>query len=106
MHYFIQGWFGIIKAGTTRLSDVAPRQESQVSRTTSEGFLSSRMATKVQCLKCPASVDWTNATWQISFGLTHRHWSIFSAVSDSPNREAFFSGISPEVLKGLALRLQ
>ena len=27
-----------------------------------------------------------------SFGLTQRHWSIFSAVNDSPHREAFVSG--------------
>ena len=32
------------------------------------------------------------ATWQTSFGLTQRHCFIFSAVSDSPQREAFFSG--------------
>ena len=66
--------------------------ETQVSRTTSPAFLSSRMATKVQCLRCPASVHSTNATWQTSFGLTHRHCSIFSAVNDSPHREALFSG--------------
>jgi hypothetical protein len=64
----------------------------QVSRTTSAGFLSSRMATNVQCRKCPASVHSPNATWQTSFGLTQRHCSIFSAVSDSPHREAPFSG--------------
>ena len=26
------------------------------------------------------------------FGSTHRHWSIFSAVNDSPHRDALFSG--------------
>ena len=50
------------------------------------------MAMKVQCLKCPASVHSTNATWHTSFGLTQRHWFIFSSVSDSPHREALFSG--------------
>ncbi len=65
---------------------------TQVSRTTSDGFLSSRMATKVQCLRCPASVHSRKATWQTSFGLTHRHSCIFSAVNDSPQREALFSG--------------
>ena len=50
------------------------------------------MATKLQCRRCPASVHSTNATWQTSFGVTQRHCSIFSAVSDSPHREAFFSG--------------
>ena len=40
----------------------------------------------------PASVHSTNATWQTSFGLTQRHCFIFSAVSDSPQREALFSG--------------
>ena len=67
-------------------------QKSWFQRTTSAAFLSSRMATKVQCRKCPASVHSTNATWQTSFGLTQRHCSIFSAVSDSPHREALFSG--------------
>ena len=60
--------------------------------TTSEGFLSSRMPTKVQCLRCPASVHSRKATWQTSLGLTHRHSCIFSAVNDSPHREALFSG--------------
>jgi hypothetical protein len=46
----------------------------------------------MQCHKCPASVHSTNATWQTSFGLTQRHCFIFSAVSDSPQREALFSG--------------
>ena len=32
-----------------------------------------------------------NATWQTNFGLTQRHCFIFSAVSDSPHREALFS---------------
>ena len=50
------------------------------------------MATKVQCLRCPASVHSTNATWQTSFGVTQLHSFIFSAVSDSPHREALFSG--------------
>jgi hypothetical protein len=66
--------------------------ETQVSRITSAGFLSSRMPMKVQCLKCPASVHSMKATWQTSFGLTQRHWSIFSAVNDSPHREDLFSG--------------
>jgi hypothetical protein len=65
--------------------------EIQVSRTTSAGFLSSRIPMKVQCLRCPASVHSTNATWQTSFGLTHRHWFIFSAISDSRHLEALFS---------------
>ena len=43
---------------------------SLVSRTTSAGFLSSRMATKMQYRKCPAAVHSTNATRQTSFGLT------------------------------------
>jgi hypothetical protein len=38
--------------------------EPQVSRTTSAGFLSSRIPTKVQCLRCPASVHSTNATFK------------------------------------------
>ena len=42
---------------------------------------------KVQCLRCPASVHSTNATWQTSFGVTQRHSFIFSAVNDSPHRE-------------------
>ena len=50
------------------------------------------MPMKVQWRKCPASIHSTNATWQTSFGLVHRHWSIFSAVSDSPHRDALFSG--------------
>ena len=50
------------------------------------------MATKVQCRKCPASLHSTNATLQTRFGLTHRHCFIFSVVSDSPQREALFSG--------------
>ena len=50
------------------------------------------MATKVQCRKCPASVHSTNATWQTNFGVTQRHSFIFSAVNDSPHREAIFSG--------------
>jgi hypothetical protein len=62
----------------------------QVSRTTCAGFLSSRMPMKVQCLKCPASVHSRNATWQIIFGMTQRHCSIFSAVNDSPHHEALF----------------
>jgi hypothetical protein len=66
--------------------------EIQVSRTTCVGFLSLRRPTKVQCLRCLASVHSTKAIWQTSFGLTHRHSSIFSAVSDSPHREALFSG--------------
>jgi hypothetical protein len=66
--------------------------ETQVSRTTSAASLSSRIATKVECLRCPGSVHSRNATWHTSFGLTHRHWSIFSAVNDSPHREALFSG--------------
>jgi hypothetical protein len=53
---------------------------AQVSRITSAGFLSPRMATKLQCLRCPASVHSTNCTWQTSFGVTQRHCSIFSAV--------------------------
>ena len=28
---------------------------------------------KVQCRRCPESVNSTNATWQTSFGLTQRH---------------------------------
>ena len=43
---------------------------TQVSRTTSAGFLSSRIATKVQCLRCPASVHSTNAIWQTRLGFT------------------------------------
>ena len=68
-----------------------------------QAFLSSRMATKVECRKCPASVHSTKAIWQTSFGLIHRHFSIFSAVSDSPHREALFSG---KFLKGILRNLQ
>ena len=75
-----------------RLEALAAARSSQVSRTTSAGFLSWRMAMKVQCRRCPASVHSTNATWQTSFDLTQRHCSIFSAVSDSPYREALVSG--------------
>ena len=64
----------------------------QVSRTTSADFLSSRRARKLQCRRCPASVQSTKATWQTSFGVTQRHCSIFSAVRDSPHRDALFSG--------------
>ena len=74
----------------TSPSDVT--QEPQVSRTTCAGLLSSRIPTKLQCLKRPASVHSTNAIWQTRFGSTHRHWSIFSAVNDSPHRDALFSG--------------
>jgi hypothetical protein len=41
---------------------------SQVWRTTSAAFLSSHIATKVQCRRCPESVHSTNATRQPSFG--------------------------------------
>ena len=58
----------------------------------STGRSSSRRPTKVQCLRCPASVHSTKATWQTNFGLTHRHRSIFSAVNDSSHRQAPFSG--------------
>jgi hypothetical protein len=61
---------------------------AQVSRATPANFLSSRMTTKVLCLRCPASVHSTKTTWQTSFGLTQRRCSIFSAVNDSPQREA------------------
>ena len=54
--------------------------------------MSFRIPTKVQCLRCQASVHSTNATWQTNFGLIQRHCSIFSAVNDSPHREALFSG--------------
>ena len=42
---------------------------AQVWRTTSDGFLSSRMATKVQCLKCPASVHSTKCNLTDEFRL-------------------------------------
>jgi hypothetical protein len=47
---------------------------------------------KVQCRSFSPSVHSTNATWQTSFGLSHPHSFIFSAVSASPQRDAFFSG--------------
>jgi hypothetical protein len=40
----------------------------------------------------PASVHSTKTSWQTSFGLSQRHWCIFSGVNDSPHREALFSG--------------
>ena len=51
-----------------------------------------RSPRKLQCRRCPASVQSTKATWQTSFGVTQRHCFIFSAVSDSPHRDALFAG--------------
>ena len=66
--------------------------KTQVSRTTSAGFLSSRMAAKEQCRKYPAAVHSTNATWQTNFGVIQRHSFILSAVRDSPPSARPFLG--------------
>ena len=45
------------------------------------------MATKVQCLRCPASAHSTNPTWQTSFGLTQRHSSEEAGIEGGPTPE-------------------
>jgi hypothetical protein len=62
------------------------------SRWTSAAFLSSRIPTYLECRRWPSLVHSTNSNCATRTGFSHRHSSIFAAVSPAPQRPAFFSG--------------
>src|SRR5579871_4039740 len=55
-------------------------------------FLSSRKPTNLLCRRWLSDVHSTNSNCPTSFGVSHRHSTIFPAVRPSPQRPAFFSG--------------
>ena len=61
-------------------------------RLTSSAFLSSRSPTKRECRRWPSGVISRNSKFPTNTGTSHRHSSIFSAVSPSPHLPLLASG--------------